>query len=320
MLLIASLFIILSARLELSAFEYIGWDDVLFLAALIFVVRPLTIIASTLGSKLPWRERFFLMFVAPRGIVVMAMASVFAFRMGATDNMNAQQWLAMMLVVVIGTVSFYGLLAGPAAQWLKLANRSPQGVLFIGAHPWACAIASKLKSLGISVMLIDSNPTNVFVARRMKLSAYSGNIFSEEFLELLDLSEMGKVLVLTSNDEVNTFAFDTLNDIFDRAHYYRIAPNPYSGNAPVEEVIENLLFGEEQNYDALERRFLSGAKVSVQDYPAGQDIEDVDVVQNSGAVPLFCVYEGNKVKPFTVSDRHKGAEGAQLIYWEQGDS
>lgn len=106
-LLIASLFIILSARLELSAFEYIGWDDAFFLAALIFVVRPLTIIASTLGSKLPWRERFFLMFVAPRGIVVMAMASVFAFRMVSVDNVNAQQWLAMMLVVVIGTVSFY---------------------------------------------------------------------------------------------------------------------------------------------------------------------------------------------------------------------
>lgn len=165
-------------------------------------------------------------------------------------------------------------------------------------------------------MLIDSNPTNVFVARRMNLPAYSGNIFSEEFLELLDLSEMGKVLVMTSNDEVNTFAFDTLSDVFDRAHYYRIAPNPDSGNAPGEGVIENLLFGEKQNYNALEKRFLSGAKISVQDYSSGQEAEKMEAIQASGSIPLFCVYEGGRVKPFTESDKHKGAEGAQLICWE----
>lgn len=315
-LLIASLFIILSARLELSAFRYIGWHDVLFVLSLIVIVRPLTIIASTLGSKLPWRERFFLMLVAPRGIVVMAMASVFAFRMSFMDGIDGQQWLAMMLVVVIGTVSFYGIFAGPAAQWLKLANRNPQGILFIGAHPWACAIASKLKSLDIPIMLIDSNPTNIFVARRMNLPAYSGNIFSEEFLDLIDLSEMGKVLVVTSNDEVNTFAFDSLSDIFDRAHYYRIAVNPDSGSAPAEHVIENLLFGDRYSYNALNKRYLSGAKIVVCDYPDGAELADIEAISAEGAIPLFCIYEGMRVKPFTSAEKHKGADGARLMYWE----
>ena len=48
----------------------IGLGDLAFVAILVLVVRPLAVFASTLGSKWNWRDRAFLMAMAPRGIVV----------------------------------------------------------------------------------------------------------------------------------------------------------------------------------------------------------------------------------------------------------
>ena len=50
-LLVGSLFVLLSARLELTALQYIGWDTLIFLGLLVLVVRPLAVMVSGLGTK-----------------------------------------------------------------------------------------------------------------------------------------------------------------------------------------------------------------------------------------------------------------------------
>jgi len=110
------------------------------------------------------------------------------------------------------------LLAAPTAAWLGLSNLDPQGVLFVGAHDWAITMARELKKVGGDVVLIDSNRFHVHRARRQDLKAYAGNVFSEEFLEDLDFSDIGHAVALTANDEVNAFALS--GPIFTT--YYRI--------------------------------------------------------------------------------------------------
>jgi len=82
-LIISALFILLSDRLEPSHFSHFGMESVLFLAILIFVARPTSVLTSTLRSDLDWRERLFLSWMAPRGIVAAAVASVFALKLSA---------------------------------------------------------------------------------------------------------------------------------------------------------------------------------------------------------------------------------------------
>ena len=77
-LLISALFIVLSTRIAPEQLVDLGWGGVAFVAFLILVARPLSVVASTWGTKLKWRERAFLAFLAPRGIVAAAVASVFA--------------------------------------------------------------------------------------------------------------------------------------------------------------------------------------------------------------------------------------------------
>jgi NhaP-type Na+/H+ or K+/H+ antiporter len=80
-LLISVLFVLLSGRIVWSEMLELGWGAVGFLGALIFVVRPLSVWASTVGTSLSHKERWFLCFLAPRGIVAAAVASVFTIEL-----------------------------------------------------------------------------------------------------------------------------------------------------------------------------------------------------------------------------------------------
>src|SRR3546814_9052184 len=71
-LLISGVFIILSATLDYEVIQHFRLRYVLFLVLLLFVIRPVTVLASLIFSKVPWRERLFIAWIAPRGIVAVA--------------------------------------------------------------------------------------------------------------------------------------------------------------------------------------------------------------------------------------------------------
>jgi NhaP-type Na+/H+ or K+/H+ antiporter len=77
-LLVGLLFILLAADVRLADVRSLGWGGVGVVACLVFLVRPINVGLATLGSELSRRERLFIAWVAPRGIVAAAMASVTA--------------------------------------------------------------------------------------------------------------------------------------------------------------------------------------------------------------------------------------------------
>ena len=68
-LLVGTLFILLAARMKPGSILALGWESVLFVAVLILIARPLSVLISTAGSSFSWKERLFVMWMAPRGIV-----------------------------------------------------------------------------------------------------------------------------------------------------------------------------------------------------------------------------------------------------------
>jgi NhaP-type Na+/H+ or K+/H+ antiporter len=205
-LLISSLFIILAARLQVSDLQQLGLPHLAFLAALIVVVRPLAVALSTLRSDFNWRERALISWIAPRGIVAAAVASIFALRLAEAGYAGAEQLVSVTFIVIIGTVIVYGSSAAPVARWLGLAQADPQGILLLGAHPWARAIAAELKDEGVPVRLVDTNYANISAARMAGLPVYYGNALTEGALDNIDLQGIGRMLALTANDEVNSLA------------------------------------------------------------------------------------------------------------------
>ena len=271
-LLISCLFIVLSARIQLDAVKSLGWGSLLFLAALIVVVRPASVILATTGSGLTWRQRAFLSLLAPRGIVAAAVTSVFALEIMKAVNRHelpaelagqVSKLVPLTFVVIVGTVSLYGIIAAPVARWLGLAARNPQGVLFVGAQPWVIEIAGLLREAGVDVMLIDRNAANVARARMAGLPANATDALSRYVSEDLELFGMGKLLAVTPNFEVNTLACDEFRHQFGLANVYQLrsGENATQRTDRSHRMKGRPLFAEKFNSEAIDQMIEHGARV-----------------------------------------------------------
>ena len=152
--LIGILFIILSARVSPHQIGEIGWVSLAFIGVLVFVGRPLAVGLSTLGSALPMRERAFIAWMAPRGIVAAATSSTFA--LGLTQagvGGGAQDLIPITFIVIVATALIYGLSGGPVARALGVASTGPGGVLLLGATPVGRAIGRALQDRGLTVLV-----------------------------------------------------------------------------------------------------------------------------------------------------------------------
>jgi len=261
--LLAVLFILLSARLDLSQVRTMGWSGAAFVVILIVVGRPLSVWVSTLGSSTSRSERFFLMCMAPRGIVAASVASIFALRLEASGHREATLLVPLTFTTIIGTVLCYGFAAGRVARRLGLAAPNPQGVLFIGGGTPARVMAEALQSAGFHVLLVDSNPEKIAAARLAGLPTWFGNVFSEEFLDDVDLSAVGRMLALTANDEVNILAARRLTRVFGRVAVWQL---PIKSTGPgrlsvARHFAGRPLFAKDITLSMLEGRIAAGAKV-----------------------------------------------------------
>jgi NhaP-type Na+/H+ or K+/H+ antiporter len=285
-LLIAGLFILLSARLRWEQISAIGWREISFVLWLIVIVRPVSIWISTIGSGLTRRERIFLACFAPRGIVAASVSSIFALKLGE----SAFGLVESIFCVVVGTVTVYGLTSGWLARRLGLSSENPQGLLIVGAHQLAREIATAVQASGVPVLLVDSSRDNISAAHMAKLRARQMNVLSEGALEHLDFGGMGRMLALTSNDEVNTLATQTFAEVFGRSETYQLPPKGEEKEKTKTAAHlrrGRLLFGTKMTYQELQRRFNEGARVKRTRLTEEFTLEDFAAQYGPEALTLF---------------------------------
>ncbi len=290
-LIVSSLFIMLSARLRLEDMAQIGMGAVLFVLALILIVRPVIIWLCTLGSPLSNKERIFIGWMAPRGIVAAATASIFGLELTALGTPGAEQLAPVVFAVIIGTVLVYGLTAGPLAKRLGISLSNPQGTLIVGAHTWARTIAQALKKAGFTVMMVDTNWTYVQQARMEGLNITYGNILSGQTEELLDLTGVGRVLAMTSNDEVNALTAFKFGRLFGRSQIYQVSQQRGNGQrlGMARELSGRPLFAEGQSFDDLDTLFARGAQIKTTQLTPEFDFAAYQAQYNGNVLLLFAV-------------------------------
>ncbi len=294
-LLISSLFVLLAARVELSELALIDFRSYLFVALMILLVRPISVFAATWGTRLEWEERCFLAWLAPRGIVAAAVASIFSLRLQEAGFEQAGSIVPITFLVIVATVSVYGLTARPLAQKLKLAEATPQGFLILGAHSWCRTLAGRLQSLGFRVALIDRNRHKVRQARLSGLTAWHGNAVRED-AEHIDLSGLGRFLAMSANDEANSLACLNFREVFGRAGVYQLVPRAESRSGTARHLRGRLLFGREATFDHLEARFEAGAEIKVTKLTPEFDERAYRELYGSSAIPLFVILSNGLIQ------------------------
>lgn len=312
-LLIASLFILLAARLSPGDLAYVTVGSVAFLAFLMLVVRPATILACTNGSSMSWRERLFLMWLAPRGIVAAAVASFFGLRLADAGYPGAEALAPLMFLVIIGTVTIYGLGAKPVATALGIARRDPQGTLIVGAHPWARTLAGAIRDAGHRVVMADQNRENIQDARDEGFDTYPDSVLAEYARDELDLEDVGHLLALTPNDEVNALTCLHFEDVFGKSHVFLLPPRREDRHV-ARELRGRYLFDRTLTYGELSRRIATGASIETRRFTASEDRDSaVDQVRTDGGVPLFLA-SGQALRMFTPAHAPSPEPDDCLVY------
>ena len=316
-LLLSFLFVMLAARLDIDALLRVGWGSVLFLLALMLVARPTAVFICSWRSTLEFREKVFLSFMAPRGIVAAAVVSIFALRLEERFP-GAKAMVPAMFMVIIVTVAVYGLLAKGLARWLDLAQSNPQGVLFIGAHVLARHIAAALIEEGVSVRLIDNNRTNVATARMDGLDAHYGDALSEISMDELPLNDMGKVLAFTANDRVNALAILNFADTFGRAEMYQLPSEAEAGptlddmGLPLH-LRGRTLFDKNATYGSLMAQLDRGAAVKVTKLTEEFDYAAFQERNGAAATPLFLLSDDSRLIVLTADKPASPTAGQRIV-------
>ncbi len=234
-LLIGFVFILLIARLQFEQFLEFGLKGFLLVAAVVFIVRPLTILASTRGAGIKFKEILFLSWVAPRGVVAASMASLFALSLAEQGRFEDPAFLeSFVYSVIFVTVLFQGFTAAPFARILGLLEKRPKGWLIVGAHPVAREIARFLRDIReVPVALVDGNRVAVKEAVDEGLSAFYADARETSSIEeRREMRGIGKLLAFTDNEDLNELLCKKWEPVFGKDHVYRWAARPSKEQDP----------------------------------------------------------------------------------------
>ncbi len=223
-LLISILFIVLAANIDQSDIEIIlnNWRPLALFAIIALVLRPLGVFLSTIGSGLQLREKLFVSWVGPRGIVAAGIASLFGITLVTESVPDAEYLTPLVFLVVLGTVLLNATTARVVARVLKVTLEGSSGVLLIGANAAARLIAKFLQDNNRHVVLVDNSESNVKKAREMGLEAFVANIYSEGLEEYFELLDMGYMIAMTSSPEINQYVVHKYQKIFGENGAFRL--------------------------------------------------------------------------------------------------
>jgi len=221
-LLVSGVFVILTANLTWETLRAIDGRMVLFILAMLFVVRPITVLLATIGAGIPLKERLLVGWIAPRGIVAVAISSFFGTALVEEGFPDAANLIPLAFGMVFATVLLHGFSIRPLSQWLGLSVTGTPGVLIVGATPWSAGLAKKLKEMEIPVMVADTSWRRLKPARLADVETYYGEILSEVTEHHLDLNRFGHLLAVGGNEAHNALVCTDLGPELGRAQVYQI--------------------------------------------------------------------------------------------------
>jgi len=316
-LLISLLFIVLAARVNFKLFADVGWGAVLVFLAILFIARPAMVMVSTLGSKLKWREKALLSWVAPRGIVAAAVSALFALRFQELGFAHADLLVPLTFMVIIGTVVVQSATARPFAKYLKVAEPEPRGVLIVGANPVSRAIAKALTEKNFRVVIADTYWSDIRTARMEGFATYYGNVVSEHADRHLDLVGIGRLFAMSRRPALNALACLRYKNEFGANNVYSLQTAEEKG-APEKLAIAthfagSRLFGENVTNTKLASLLSQGAEIRGTQLTEAFDYASYREQYGERLIPLFALDVRGELRVFYVGGELEPVAGWTVI-------
>ncbi|WP_303900837.1 cation:proton antiporter [Thiohalomonas denitrificans] len=315
--LISVLFILLAARLDLTPLLDFVYPALALLAAVLFVARPVAVAVSTWRSKLNWRERAVLAWVAPRGIVAAAVSAAFALRLESDGYPGAELLAPLAFMVIIGTVVLQGLTARPVANLLGVSEPEPKGVLIVGAHRVARAMGSSLQENGFPVILADANWEDIGKARMEGLPTYFGNPISAHADRHLDLVGVGRLMVMSHRPDFNALTCLRFKSEFGANRVYALRM-PEEGEdkdkrEPASRYACPTLFREKVTLPMLSSLLAQGGEIHTTPLTENFSMTEYRKFYRGRAIALFAIDPAGRLRVFTETREPEPDAGWRVI-------
>ena len=316
-LLISILFILLSANINIEELLLIyNWQRAILFTVVVFVIRPLGVFLSTRKSSLKLNEKLFISWVGPRGIVAAGIASLFGLKLAKEGVEGAEYITPLVFMIVLGTVLLNATTARLFARIVGVFLKKSEGILILGASEASRLIAGYLKKNNRHVVLIDSNHVNIAKAKEIGLEALNTNIYSETLTDNIELSDIGFLMALTGNADINKYAINKFSKQFGENGAFRLVTEEEISDP--ENNPKEGLFSHTDDFVLLSQ--------TAKKYPVIHEIEIKDkshyeslievTINDKNTIPLFLKDTNGKLEIISSysKNRNEIVTGCRLVY------
>ncbi|CAM5193741.1 K(+)/H(+) antiporter NhaP2 [Ureibacillus acetophenoni] len=313
-LLISSVFIMLTASLTVTTLlEILNWRLLLFVLGMMFIVRPLSIWISTIGTDLTKEERTLIGWIAPRGIVALTVSGFFANALTKAGFEGAEKITALTLALVFATVLAHGFSIGWLAKKLGLQATEQPGVLIVGGTPFSALLAQAIQSFNIPVLIMDRSWGMLSNARQLGIKTEVGDILSEHTEYHVDLTPYETIIAATEEDAYNALICQRFVPELGRESIYQTPihigdPDDYSKS-----IGGKRLFQSEYDIHTLNRYVEKGYMIRKTVLTEQYTFEQFEEDNIHETIQLFSVDTENNIHFFTNGNKNFIEAGSTIV-------
>jgi len=311
-ILVSGLFIILSASLEMSMIRDLGWPAVWFVAAMLLVVRPASVWLATIGCGMPWQQRALVAWIAPRGIVAVAISGFFGTLLVERGFADGAALVPLAFAIVLATVVVHGFTLRPLGRALGLAAGPEHGVLVAGGGAWTAHLAATLAEAGLPVTVSDPNPRHLGEAKERGVDTFAGELLSEEAEYHLELERFDRLLAATDNDAYNALVCSQLAAELGRRHVFQVASPDEEERGMSRALRGRVLADAALTGEEIERRLGNGWEFVLE--PVEEAREGGDASDESTRVLIAVIRDDTEVE-FNSPDDPLPLEAGDVALW-----
>jgi len=263
LLVLSFVFIALAALLDFGVLFELGLAKLAVAAAVALLIRPVLVLLSTVGDRFTFRERLFMSFVGPRGIIPASVATLFAVELrneaatlraeaaelaGTTPEAvagvdpstlsgeaaalaaeavtltdQADILVGTVFLTILLTVAFEAGLARYIADYLDII---PMRVVIVGGGTTGRALAERLEDRGENVVIVENDGDVVELARNRGYKIEWGSGTDTDTLRSAGIENAKTVVAATGDDDVNLLVAQLSQSTFDVENVIARVNNP----------------------------------------------------------------------------------------------
>ncbi|MEC5424400.1 sodium:proton antiporter [Virgibacillus sp. C22-A2] len=263
LLLISAIFIMLTASLQLEILMQIFSPSIIgYVLLMMFIVRPLSIFLSTIGTGLSLNEKALVGWIAPRGIVALTVSGYFANVLLEAGYEDANILTTLTFGLVFFTVLAHGFSIGWLAKKLNLSMEGRPGTLIVGSNPFTVELAKSLSKAKVPVIIVDHSWERLRKAREGGVAFYHGNMLSEQTEYNLDTIPYEYLITLTDDHAFNSLVCTTFMPEYGRTNVFKISPHQQLKGGSSTEIVSKvggrILFDKKFSMDDLNDKLNNG--------------------------------------------------------------